>query len=64
MEGIALKTNLNSFILPSISKKGLFSLNKLENFLERYVGKINIEDLKIPLITAAVNLNKATVEYF
>ncbi|MBX0310804.1 MAG: patatin-like phospholipase family protein, partial [Sulfurihydrogenibium sp.] len=64
MEEIALKTNLNSFILPSISKKALFSLDKLESFLEKYIGKINIEDLKIPLIIAATNLNKATIEYF
>ena len=64
MEEIALKTNLNSFILPSISKKALFSLDKLESFLEKYIGKINIEDLKIPLIIAATNLNKASVEYF
>ena len=64
MEDIALKTNLNSFILPSLSKKALFSLDKLEKFLEKYIGKIDIKDLKIPLIVAATNLNKAKVEYF
>ena len=64
MEDIALKTNLNSFILPSLSKKALFSLDKIEKFLEKYIGKIDIKDLKIPLIVATTNLNKAKVEYF
>ncbi len=64
MEEIVLKTNLNTFILPTVSKKSFFSLDKIEQFLEKYIGKVDIKDLKVPLIIAATNLNKAKVEYF
>lgn len=64
MEEIALKTNLNTFIVPTISKKSFFSLDKVEQFLEKYIGKVDIKDLKTPLIIAATNLNKGKVEYF
>jgi len=47
----------------TLPKTGLLKLDGLEHELENDISVKNMEDLKIPLIVAVVNLNQGRVEY-
>ncbi len=49
----------NDLCEPNVPIKGLFSLNKLGNFLKKHLTINKIEDLEIPLIICATNLDKS-----
>ncbi|WP_457641182.1 patatin-like phospholipase family protein [Persephonella sp.] len=63
MESIALKTKFLSYMKPELSFSALFSLEKLENFLDRYIGKKDISQLEKTLYVCVTNLNKGVPEY-
>jgi len=59
IEDIALSANrrtlLSLFFDPSLTQ-GLIAGNKLERFIEKYIGNINFSDLKIPFTAVATDL--------
>ncbi|WP_456402615.1 patatin-like phospholipase family protein [Persephonella sp.] len=63
MEEIALKTKFFSYLKPELSFSALFSLEKLERFIEKYIGKKNINELEKKFFVCATNLNKGVPEY-
>ncbi|ACO03557.1 MAG TPA: Patatin [Persephonella sp.] len=63
MEKIALNTKFLSYLKPELSFSALFSLEKLEKFLERYIGKKDISELEKKLFVCVTNLNKGIPEY-
>lgn len=54
---LALKTNWKNLLgfLAGFKNKKFLNLDKIENFLEKYLGKINFNDLKIPLKVVATD---------
>ncbi|WP_457622129.1 patatin-like phospholipase family protein [Persephonella sp.] len=63
MEKIALKTRFLSYLKPELSFSAIFSLEKLESFIEKYIGKKDISDLEKKLFVCVTNLNKGIPEY-
>lgn len=53
--------NLSKIQIP---KNGLLSLDGLEHFLCKKIKARNLQDLKIPLVIGASNLNTGKIEYF
>ncbi len=65
MEEIALKTNVFEYIKPNIPpNKALFSLEKLDRFLEKYISEKDLSQLKKKVFICATNLNLGFPEYF
>ncbi len=65
MEEIALKTNLFEYIKPAIPpSQALFSLEKLDKFLEKYISKKDLSQLERKMFVCVTNLNKGFPEYF
>jgi NTE family protein len=59
-QSINLKDILN--IRPS--KKGLLKTDGLKKLLQNHLGKTKIEDLELPVVIAATNLNEGKTHYF
>ncbi len=65
MEDIALKTNVFDYIKPNIPPiNSLFSLEKLDKFLEKYISEKDISLLRKKTFICVTNLNKGFPEYF
>ncbi|WP_457643375.1 patatin-like phospholipase family protein [Persephonella sp.] len=64
LEKIALGTNMLSMVKPALNISALFSLEKLEDFFSRYIGKKDLSELEKPVYVCATNLNLGTPEYF
>ena len=64
-EIIALFDDQKAFDIVGLSlfKKGLLSTEKLLAFLEEHLENHTFESLKLPLITAVVNINSGKLEY-
>ncbi len=54
----------SEFARPQIPKSGLFEMGRMKNFLEKYLRAKRFEDLKIPLIVIATNLDKGESHEF
>ncbi|HYG36967.1 MAG TPA: patatin-like phospholipase family protein [Cytophagales bacterium] len=61
---ILLKTRLYKYFRPGITSTGVFKLELLEVLFKKYLKEENFEDLKIPLITSALNIKTGRIEYF
>lgn len=48
----------SEFASPQIPKSGLFEMKRMRKFLEKHLRAKNFEDLQIPLIVIATNLDK------
>ena len=65
MEQIALKTNIFDYIKPNIPpSKALFSLEKLDSFIDRYISKKDLSKLEKTIYICATNLDLGFPEYF
>lgn len=60
---ILTKHNIGLLMRPSFNR-GLLHLDKVEHLLKDYLGDISFEDLKIPLVVAATDLNEGVSVYF
>lgn len=60
---IVKDTNALSVFSPSFSLKGLLKIDKLARVLKDYLP-LSFEDLKIPLVVAATEINKGVITYF
>lgn len=58
------KLNLLDFMRPVWNKGGLMKLDLLIDFLHKYIRTENIEDLKIPLVITATDLDNAKAVHF
>ena len=58
------RKKIRDFILPAMSKKGFFTMNNLENELHEFIGVETFEELKIPLIVTASDINNARPVHF
>lgn len=63
MQDIAIKTNILEYIKPTFSKRALFSIDSMEEFLRKYINCKDLSELEIPLYVCITNLNTASVEY-
>ena len=63
MEDILLKTDIKKYLKIKFPKVSFFSLEKLDIFLEKYIGKIDLKDLQKTTFITVVNYNDGTVEY-
>ena len=63
MKKILLKTDIKKYIKPKFPKVGFFSLEKLDNLLEKYIGKIDLKDLKKTTYLTVVNYSEGKIEY-
>ncbi|RUM58560.1 MAG: Patatin [Persephonella sp.] len=63
MEKILLNTDIKKYLKPKFPKVGFFSLEKLDIFLERYIGKIDLKDLNKTTYITVVNYPNGVVEY-
>lgn len=52
------------YVKIGVPGKGLFKMVGLRQNIEKHLNAKNFEDLKIPLIIAATNLNQGRIEYF
>jgi len=64
IENIALNTNFLKWFRPSRSFKSLFSLEKLEIFLEKYIKNNKLENSLKKLFITTTNLNEGTYEFW
>jgi NTE family protein len=65
LEEIALKTNIFDYIKPSFPPgQALFSLEKLDKFLDKYISKKDLSQLEKKMFVCVTNLNKGFPEYF
>ncbi|WP_457634552.1 patatin-like phospholipase family protein [Persephonella sp.] len=64
IEKILLKTNILSYLKPSLDFTSIFTLEKLDNFFRKYVDIKDLSQLKIPVFVCATNLNLGLPEYF
>lgn len=61
---VILGLRLRRLISPTFSKGGFFGTKKMRKLLEKYLGDISFEDLKIPFRCVAVEINGGrTVEF-
>ncbi|SNZ02908.1 NTE family protein [Persephonella hydrogeniphila] len=64
MEEIILKTNVLSYIKPALNFSSLFTLEKMEDFFDKYIDKKDLKELDTPVFVCATNLNLGVPEYF
>lgn len=58
------ETNIPRLMRPAFSRFGLMNLDEVEKVFLKAIGNISFEELKIPLIITATDINQATVVYF
>ncbi len=63
MEKILLNTDIKKYLKPKFPKVGFFSLEKLDIFLEKYIGKIDLNQLNKTTYITVVNYTTGSVEY-
>ena len=54
----------SEFARPQIPKSGLFEMNRMKGFLEKHLKAKRFEDLQIPMIVVATNLDKGESHEF
>jgi len=64
IEDILLKTNILSYLKPSLDFTSLFTLEKLDSFFKKYIDVKDLSQLEIPVFVCATNLNLGLPEYF
>ncbi len=65
LEDIALKTNVLEYIKPNIPpNRALFSLEKMDLFINKYISKKDLSELEKKVFVCATNLNLGFPEYF
>ncbi|MCL1942885.1 MAG: patatin-like phospholipase family protein [Candidatus Azobacteroides sp.] len=57
-------SRLKSFVKTDFSRNGLMTLEGIREFLSEILKSEKIEDLPLPFIVAATNLNKGEIHYF
>ncbi|NPA58744.1 MAG: Patatin, partial [Aquificae bacterium] len=56
--------NVLTMVKPAFNLTALFSLEKMEEFFDRYIGKKDLSQLYVPVSVCATNLNKGVPVYF
>ena len=64
IEEILLKTNILSYLKPSLDFTSLFTLERLDKFFNKYIDVTDLSQLKIPVFVCVTNLNLGVPEYF
>ncbi|NPA12590.1 MAG: patatin-like phospholipase family protein [Aquificae bacterium] len=64
MEEIILKTKVMAYLKPSFNLQGFFSLEKMGQLFEQYIGVKDISQLEKKVFVCATNLELAKPEYF
>ncbi|RUM59198.1 MAG: Patatin [Persephonella sp.] len=63
MEDILLKTDIKKYLKLKFPKQAFFSLEKLDILLERYIGRIDLSELKIKTYITVIDYTIGEVKY-
>jgi len=64
MQQLAIKTNFIPYLKPTLPLQSLMTLEKLGDFIEKYIGKLDLSVLPKKLVVCATNLQQGCPEYF
>ncbi|NPA16928.1 MAG: patatin-like phospholipase family protein [Aquificae bacterium] len=64
IEKIVLETNILSLVKPAFNLTALFSLEKMEDFFSKYIGKKDLSELDRKVYVCATDLNAGRPVYF